>query len=88
MAFVTGDVVATSGEKAYAAVFRHGETVLASWPVDSSKEGEALILEAIAFIERQAREGGFLKESLKAPRREMPARPNSAGEADRRYRDG
>ena len=64
MAFVTGDVIPTPvGEKAYAAVFLHGETILASWPVASSKEGEALILEAIAFLERQAREGGFLKDA-------------------------
>ncbi len=48
MAFVSGEVVPTSGQKQpFKVVFSQGNTVLSEWPVNSVQEGEAQIVKAL-----------------------------------------
>lgn len=48
MAFVTGDVIPSpGGETPFKVVFKHGETVIAEWPVDSKEAGEEEVLELV-----------------------------------------
>jgi hypothetical protein len=51
MAFVTGDVVAVSGEELpFKVVFKQGDTVLAEWLVQSKEEGEEEIVETLKSL--------------------------------------
>jgi hypothetical protein len=51
MAFVTGDVVAVSGEELpFKVVFKQGETVLAEWLVESKEDGEGQIVETLKSL--------------------------------------
>jgi hypothetical protein len=48
MPFVTGDVIASPGEKMpFKVVFKHGETIIAQWSVESKESGEEEVLELI-----------------------------------------
>ena len=51
MAFVTGDVVAVSGEELpFKVIFKQGETVLAEWLVESKEDGEGQIVETLKSL--------------------------------------
>jgi hypothetical protein len=51
MAFVTGDVVAVSGDELpYKVVFKQGETVLTEWLVESKEDGELQIVETLKSL--------------------------------------
>ena len=51
MAFVTGDVVAVSGEELpFKVIFKQGETVLAEWRVESKEDGEGQIVETLKSL--------------------------------------
>jgi hypothetical protein len=48
MAFVTGDVVAVSGDELpFKVVFKQGETVLTEWLVETKEDGELQIVETL-----------------------------------------
>lgn len=48
MAFVTGDVVAVSGDELpFKVIFKQGEAVLAEWLVESQEDGHAQIVETL-----------------------------------------
>lgn len=51
MAFVTGDVVAVTGEELpFKVVFMQGETVLAEWLVELKEDGEGQIVETLKSL--------------------------------------
>jgi hypothetical protein len=51
MAFVTGDVVAVSGDELpFKVIFKQGETVLTEWLVESKEDGESQILETLKSL--------------------------------------
>jgi hypothetical protein len=51
MAFVTGDVVAVTGEELpFKVVFMQAETVLAEWLVESKEDGEGQIVETLKSL--------------------------------------
>jgi hypothetical protein len=51
MAFVTGDVVAVTGEELpFKVVFKQGETILAEWLVESKEDGEGQIVETLKSL--------------------------------------
>jgi hypothetical protein len=48
MAFVTGDVVAVSGDELpFKVIFKQGETVLTEWLVETKEDGELQIVETL-----------------------------------------
>jgi hypothetical protein len=51
MAFVTGDVVAVSGDELpFKVIFKQGETVLTEWLVESKEDGELQIVETLKSL--------------------------------------
>ena len=51
MAFVTGDVVAVTGdEMPFKVVFKQGETILTEWLVESKEDGEVQIVETLKSL--------------------------------------
>ena len=51
MAFVTGDVVAVTGdEMPFKVIFKQGETVLTEWLVESKEDGEVQIVETLKSL--------------------------------------
>ena len=51
MAFVTGDVVAVTGdEMPFKVVFKQGETILTEWLVESKEDGELQIVETLKSL--------------------------------------
>jgi len=51
MAFVTGDVVAVSGdEMPFKVIFKQGETVLTEWLVETKEDGELQIVETLKSL--------------------------------------
>ena len=51
MAFVTGDVVAVTGDELpFKVVFKQGETVLTEWLVESKEDGEMQIVETLKSL--------------------------------------
>jgi hypothetical protein len=48
MAFVTGDVVAVSGDELpFKVIFKQGETILTEWLVETKEDGELQIVETL-----------------------------------------
>ena len=48
MAFVTGDVIAVSGDELpFKVIFKQGETVLTEWLVETKEDGELQIVETL-----------------------------------------
>ena len=48
MAFVTGDVVAVTGDELpFKVIFKQGETVLTEWLVETKEDGELQIVETL-----------------------------------------
>ena len=72
MAFVTGDVVAVTGEELpFKVVFMQGETVLAEWLVESKEDGEGQIVETLkSLVEDDELEDG--RAELEQNRPECP----------------
>jgi hypothetical protein len=51
MAFVTGDVVAVSGDELpFKVIFKQGETVLTEWLVETKEDGELQIVETLKSL--------------------------------------
>jgi hypothetical protein len=51
MAFVTGDVIAVSGDELpFKVIFKQGETVLTEWLVESKEDGELQIVETLKSL--------------------------------------
>lgn len=51
MAFVTGEVVAVSGDELpFKVIFKQGETVLSEWLVESKEDGELQIVETLKSL--------------------------------------
>ena len=51
MAFVTGDVVAVSGDELpFKVIFKQGETVLTEWLVETKEDGEMQIVETLKSL--------------------------------------
>ena len=51
MAFVTGDVVAVTGDELpFKVVFKQGDTILTEWLVESKEDGEMQIIETLKSL--------------------------------------
>ena len=51
MAFVTGDVVAVTGDELpFKVIFKQGETILTEWLVESKEDGELQIVETLKSL--------------------------------------
>jgi len=51
MAFVTGDVVAVTGEELpFKVVFKQGETILTEWLVESQEDGQQQIIDTLKSL--------------------------------------
>jgi len=51
MAFVTGDVIAVSGDELpFKVIFKQGETVLTEWLVETKEDGELQIVETLKSL--------------------------------------
>jgi hypothetical protein len=51
MAYVTGDVVAVTGdEMPFKVVFKQGETILTEWLVETKEDGEMQIVETLKSL--------------------------------------
>ena len=51
MAFVTGDVVAVTGDELpFKVVFKQGETILTEWLVESKEDGDVQIVETLKSL--------------------------------------
>ena len=59
MAFVTGDVVAVSGDELpFKVIFKQGETVLTEWLVETKEDGELQIVETLkGLVDDEDEEG-------------------------------
>jgi hypothetical protein len=59
MAYAEWDVLETpANEKPFAAVLRHGDKALFTWPADTRNESEAIILNAIEAWQKAFKKGG------------------------------
>jgi hypothetical protein len=59
MAFVTGDVVAVTGDELpFKVIFKQGETVLTEWLVETKEDGELQIVETLkGLVDDEDEEG-------------------------------
>ena len=73
MAFVTGDVVAVSGdEMPFKVIFKQGETVLTEWLVESKEDGELQIVETLKSLIDDEDEEGDDDDCVSELRRSSP----------------
>lgn len=63
MTFASGEVIATPNEeKPFLAYISVGEHRLFSYPVDTVQEGEDAIIRGLRFLQKKAREDGYIPE--------------------------
>ena len=64
MAFASGEVIATPNEdKPFLAYISVGEHRLFNYPVDTIEEGEDAIIRGLRFLNKKAREDGYIPDA-------------------------